>query len=64
MSCSKGMKGVVPSGKSTTRFPGVHSYPTQSVSKSFCKSQLPHKYVNVSFTLTNIKNKLTDLCGN
>jgi len=26
-------------------------------------SQLPHKSVNVSFTTTNIKNKLTDLCG-
>jgi len=32
--------------------------------KSFCKSQLPHKSVNVSFIITDIKNKLTDLCGN
>ena len=32
--------------------------------KSFCKSQLPHKSANLSFTITNIKNKLTDLCGN
>jgi len=30
--------------------------------KSFCRSQLPHKSVNLSFTITNIKNKLTDLC--
>ena len=29
--------------------------------RSFGKSQLPHKSVNLSFTITNIKNKLTDL---
>jgi len=32
--------------------------------QSFCRSQLPHKSVNLSFTITNINNKLTDLCGN
>ena len=32
--------------------------------KSFCSSQLPHKSVDLSLTITNIKNKLTDLCGN
>ena len=32
--------------------------------KSFCRSQFPHKSVNLSFIITNIKNKLTDLCGN
>ena len=32
--------------------------------KSFFRSQLPHKSVNVSFTITAIKNKLTDLCRN
>jgi len=32
--------------------------------KSFCKSQVPHKSVNLSFIITNVKNKLTDLCGN
>ena len=32
--------------------------------KSFCRSELPHKSVNLSFTITNIKNKLADLCGN
>ena len=31
---------------------------------SFCRCQLPHKSVNLSFTITNIKNTLTDLCGN
>ena len=31
---------------------------------SFLKSQSPHKFVNLSFIITNIKNKLTDLCGN
>ena len=34
------------------------------ISKSFCRSQFPHKSVNSSFTITDIKNKLTDLCGN
>ena len=31
--------------------------------KPFCISQPPHKSVNVSFTITNMENKLTDLCG-
>ena len=31
---------------------------------SFCKSQFPHKCVNLAFIITNIKNKLTDLCEN
>ena len=31
---------------------------------SFCGSHLPHKCVDWSFTITEIKNKLTDLCGN
>ena len=26
-----------------------------------CRNQRPHKSVNLSFTITNIKNKLTDL---
>ena len=29
--------------------------------KLFCKSRFPHKSVNLSFLVTNIKNKLTDL---
>ena len=34
--------------------------------KSFCRSRLPHKSINLSFTITNenIENKLTDLCAN
>ena len=32
--------------------------------KSFCKSEFPHKFVNVSFMITDIENTLTDLCGN
>ena len=32
--------------------------------KSFLKSQFPHKSVNSSFIITNMKNKLTDLRGN
>ena len=31
--------------------------------KSFCRSHPPHKSVNSSFTITNMKNKLTDLWG-
>ena len=38
---------------------------SQKVSiKPFCKSQLPHKFVSLSFIITNMKNKLTSLCGN
>jgi len=32
--------------------------------KSFCRSQLPHKSVNSSFTIVNIENRLTDSCEN
>ena len=32
--------------------------------ESFGKRQSPHKSVNVSFFITNVKNKLMDLCGN
>ena len=31
--------------------------------KSFCKSQFPHKSVNLFFTLLIVKDKLTDLWG-
>ena len=32
--------------------------------KPFCKSLPPHRPVILSFAMTNIKNKLTDLCRN
>jgi len=32
--------------------------------KSIGRSQLPHKSVNVSFTITHKKNTLTNSCGN
>jgi hypothetical protein len=32
--------------------------------KSFFKSQFPHQFIHSSFIISNIKNKLTDLCGN
>ena len=32
--------------------------------KSFCKSQPPPKSVNLSFTITAIKNESTNLCAN
>ena len=34
------------------------------VKKSFCGSQSPHKFVNLSFNITNIRNEMTDLCEN
>ena len=44
------------------RFKLVHRFISHKVfSKIFCRSQLPHKSVNVSFTITNTKNKLTNL---
>ena len=30
--------------------------------RAFCTSQVPHKSVNLSFAITDMKNKLTDLC--
>jgi len=32
--------------------------------KFFCKSQFPHKSVNISFIITNMKNEFTNLCRN
>ena len=31
--------------------------------KPSCKSQFPHRSVNLSIIVTNMKNKLSDLCG-
>ena len=31
--------------------------------KLFCKSQFPHKSVNLFFKLVIVKDELTDLCG-
>ena len=44
----------------------LHSYNIFSqrlCEKYFSKRQFPHISVNLSFIITNIKNKLTDLCG-
>ena len=35
----------------------------KTILKSFCRNQFLHKFVNLSFTITNMKNKLTDLWG-
>ena len=32
--------------------------------QSFCNSQIPHESVTFSFIITNMKNRLTNLCGN
>ena len=40
------------------------AYLSQGVLKPFCRSQLPHNSVNISFTITNMKNKSTELCEN
>ena len=39
-------------------------YLTQSVFKVVLQKSTPHKFVDLSCTITNIKNNLTDLCGN
>ena len=39
-------------------------YLTQTAFWSFCRSQLSHKSVNLAFTITNTKKKLTNLLGN
>ena len=31
--------------------------------KSFCKRQFPHKFVDLSFIITNVRNKLTNCAG-
>ena len=47
-----------------TPHPTPHTLVSQKVfMKMFCKSQFPHKSVNVSCIITNIKNEFTDLCG-
>ena len=33
-------------------------------SKSFYRIELPHTSVNISHTITDVKSRLTDLCGN
>ena len=37
---------------------------TQRVVIVVLRKSSPHKSVNLSFTITNIKSKLMDLCGN
>ena len=36
----------------------------QVILKSFRKSQFQHKFVDLSFIISDMKNKLTNLCGN
>ena len=40
------------------------SYLTERVCNVVFSSQLLHKSVSLSFIITNVKNKLTNLCGN
>ena len=40
------------------------AYLTESVYRFVVQNQFPHKSVSVSFIITNIKKKMTDLCGN
>ena len=49
----------------TVRPAPAHKFISPKVfTKSLCKSQFPQKSVNLFFIITNIKNKLTNLCGN
>ena len=43
---------------------GFDFIPHKVFLKAFRRSQLPHKSVNLSFTITNIKHKSMDFCGN
>ena len=46
-------------------FPRVWGFISQKVLITlFCKSRFPHTSVNLSFVITNVQNKLTDLRGN
>ena len=38
--------------------------PQKALTKSFCKSQFPHRSVTLSLLSVMMKKKLTDLCGN
>jgi len=48
----------------TVRVGGTRLVSQKVFIKSFCKSQFPHKSVNLLFILVIIKDNLTDLCGN
>ena len=37
---------------------------TECINDFFLESHLPHNNINLSFSIANIKNRLTDLCGN
>ena len=57
---------AAPSGtRSTSPWSASRTFiPHKSFFKSICRSQVPQTSINTSFTITNVKNKLTDLCGN
>ena len=63
-----GATGREKPGRQAGRLPGSawgHTLISQKVFKrSFCKSQFPHKFVNLFCTLVIQKDKLTDSCGN
>ena len=47
------------------QLPNPHFYLTQRVFKVvFAKVSSPHRFVNLSFTITDIENKLTNMNGN
>ena len=48
---------------------GLHALGSMRISlkvcfKSVCSSKLPHESVDLCVIIINVKNKLTDLCGN
>ena len=55
---------VAPAGVGAELDVTIAAGPPQVTLKSFCRSQFPHKSVHLSFTITNIKNELTNLCRN
>ena len=42
----------------------IEIIPQKVFIKSFGKSEFPHKFVELSFIIANVKNNMTDLCGN
>ena len=54
----------LPNGSTMTFRVGCGLISQNVLIKLFSKSQFPHKSVNLSFIITSMKNKFTDLCGN
>ena len=52
------------SARASNPYPNPETHAHTDFSDSFCKSQLPHRSVNLFFVITHVRNELTNLCGN